>query len=263
MSVRSLGPFVLVIGLMLLSTACASKGDLELAQTQLATLQQKVDGLNADLEGARAESARLATALQAAQTDVGTLKSGLSTAQTDVSGLKSGLSTAQVDVGTLKGGLTTAQADATKLKQDVGTASSDLSKAKQGLSALENTFSFARTDLDKLMTAQSTLALKTDLDKATTAQAKLTKAAKLSHAYDAWVTLGQADTVSEIAESLAAVKAAVDTTGDSELVLGWSNDQAAFDAFVASPTDANVQKLAVADKNFVFLLRKKQAEALQ
>lgn len=86
---------VALAGLLAVTTACATTGELDETQTQVAALQQSVVTLTAELTAAQGRVTSL-------EQDLAGLRVDLDTAQSDVVDVKDDLTTASSDLGALK-----------------------------------------------------------------------------------------------------------------------------------------------------------------
>ena len=96
-------------GLMAVTTACASSGELEETRAQVAALQQSMNTLTADLTAAQVRVSSL-------EEELAGLQSGLTGTEGQVSGLRVDLDTAQSNFADLSDDLTTATSDLGALK---------------------------------------------------------------------------------------------------------------------------------------------------
>ena len=93
--VRPTFELIALAGLLAVSTACASASVLDETQVQVASLQQTVDTLTADLTAARERVSSL-------EQDVSGLRVDLNTARSNVADMREDLTSASSDLGALK-----------------------------------------------------------------------------------------------------------------------------------------------------------------
>ena len=107
--VRPTIELITLVGLLALTTACASASVLDETQTQVAALQQSVDTLTADLTAAQSRVSSL-------EQDLASLQGELSSTEGDVSSLRVDLDTARSNVADMREDLTSASSDLGALK---------------------------------------------------------------------------------------------------------------------------------------------------
>ena len=264
----------IALAIIPLGVACASSGDLEAtnvelaqAQSDLAAAAQRLADLEAQMTAAQAA---LETGDAGLEKSIGTLETGQSELRTTIAAVRSDLSSADGRLTSLtddlggrldaaNGRLSAAESDVLTNKSSIAATTKDLTDAQADIDAV----TIQSNDLKAsfLLTRDDVAANKDAIAATNTAMGEDNQYALIAHLHFLWSKTIFNTTAEGALDEM--VRSAITATGDSALQSAWTAYLAAYDASVNDQTSrAKIRDWLDKRAAFAVLLSQKLSDAL-